>query len=74
MVFEAGMAGVYLGVSGAVPLMSTVDQALPVTPTWLHAAPYAVTWTWLAWRASGKDQAFAPCPENNRRRRSTLSK
>lgn len=41
MVFEAGMAGVYLGVSGAVPLMSTVDQALPVTPTWLHAAPFA---------------------------------
>jgi len=52
-----------MGVSGAAPLMSTVDQALPVTPTWLHAAPCAVTRSWLAWRASGKDRAFAPCPK-----------
>lgn len=43
--------------------MSTVDQALPVTPTWLHAEPPALTWIWLAWRTSGKDRAFAPCPE-----------
>ncbi|WP_150106965.1 hypothetical protein SR914_21185 [Comamonas testosteroni] len=43
--------------------MSTVDQALPVLSIGLRAAPSAVTCTWLAWRASGKDRAFAPCPE-----------
>lgn len=52
-----------MGVSGAEPLMSTVDQALPVLSIGLHAAPPAVTCTWLAWRASGKDRAFAPCPK-----------
>lgn len=52
-----------MGVSGAAPLMSTVDQALPVTPTWLYAAPSAVTCIWLAWRASGIDRAFASCPK-----------
>lgn len=51
------------GVSGAAPLMSTVDQALPVLSIGLHAAPPAVTCTWLAWRAPGKYRAFAPCPE-----------
>ena len=35
------MNGAPLGVSGAVPLMSTFDQALPVTPTWPRAEPHA---------------------------------
>ena len=52
-----------MGVSGAAPLMSTADQALPVLSIGLHAAPPAVTCTWLAWRASGIERAFAPCPK-----------